>query len=123
MNTGRGVVVLLSGPPGVGKTMTAECRKNYHHNSILELSLTEYTVAEHLRKPLYRFGAGDTGRTGRDIEQKLRTALARCTRWNAVLLIDEADVFLETRSRNDLQRNELVSGKSASVDPIGTISF
>lgn len=29
--------------------------------------------------------------------------------WNAVLLIDEADIFLEARSLHDLERNSLVS--------------
>ena len=30
-------------------------------------------------------------------------------RWNAILLLDEADVFLEKRELNSLKRNELVS--------------
>ena len=30
-------------------------------------------------------------------------------RWEAVLLLDEADVFLEARSTHDLERNKLVS--------------
>ena len=30
-------------------------------------------------------------------------------RWNCVLLLDEADVFLEERTLTDLQRNSLVS--------------
>jgi len=33
----------------------------------------------------------------------------RCALWNLVLLVDEADVFLETRSKHNLDRNELVS--------------
>lgn len=35
--------------------------------------------------------------------------LEMSTKWNAVLLLDEADVFLEARSSNDLERNKLVS--------------
>lgn len=31
--------------------------------------------------------------------------------WGAVLLIDEADIYLETRTTSDLQRNSLVLGK------------
>lgn len=31
------------------------------------------------------------------------------SKWNAVLLLDEADVFLEARSSNDLERNKMVS--------------
>ena len=32
--------------------------------------------------------------------------------WNAVLLVDEADIFLERRQNRDLARNGLVSGKT-----------
>ena len=32
-----------------------------------------------------------------------------CTKWNAILLLDEADVFLEERSLHELERNKLVS--------------
>lgn len=32
-----------------------------------------------------------------------------CTRWNAVLLLEEADVFLAERSMYELERNKLVS--------------
>lgn len=34
--------------------------------------------------------------------------------WNAVLLVDEADIFLERRQNRDLARNGLVSGKHLS---------
>jgi len=34
--------------------------------------------------------------------------------WGAIILIDEADVFLEKRQVKDLQRNSLVSGKLAT---------
>lgn len=40
---GRGHITLLSGPPGVGKTLTAE------------------SVAEHMQAPLYMMSAGDLG--------------------------------------------------------------
>ncbi|KAL8827533.1 MAG: hypothetical protein Q9170_006975, partial [Blastenia crenularia] len=88
---GKGMIVLLSGPPGVGKTLTAE------------------SVSENIRAPLYMMSAGDLGLTSSDVESSLSNVLEMCTKWNAVLLIDEADVFLEQRSVNDLQRNKLVS--------------
>jgi hypothetical protein len=44
-----------------------------------------------------------------DVEAKLGRVLQLCTMWNAMLLIDEADVFLGTRSDDGLVRNELVS--------------
>lgn len=32
-----------------------------------------------------------------------------CSRWGAILLLDEADIFLEERSLHELERNKLVS--------------
>lgn len=43
------------------------------------------------------------------MESKLQNILEMCTRWNAILLLDEADVFLEQRSLHELERNKLVS--------------
>ncbi|KAI9817745.1 MAG: hypothetical protein M1827_000864 [Pycnora praestabilis] len=88
---GRGIILLLSGPPGVGKTLTAE------------------SVAETMRAPLYMMSAGDLGLDAHDVEEKLSNVLEMCTKWNAVLLLDEADVFLEQRTTHDLERNKLVS--------------
>ena len=74
---GMGMIMLLSGPPGVGKTLTAE------------------SVAENMRAPLYMMSAGDLGTSASEVEANLSTVLQMCTKWKAVLLLDEADVFLE----------------------------
>ncbi|KAK5110649.1 hypothetical protein LTR62_005689 [Meristemomyces frigidus] len=88
---GRGIIILLCGPPGVGKTLTAE------------------SVAEEMKVPLYMMSAGDLGLEPRHVEAKLQGILDMCTRWNAILLLDEADIFLESRSLHELERNKLVS--------------
>lgn len=88
---GRGMVILLCGPPGTGKTLTAE------------------SVAEEMKTPLYMMSAGDLGLDASEVEHKLQRVLDMCTRWNAILLLDEADVFLEERSLHELERNKLVS--------------
>ncbi len=88
---GKGIIMLLSGPPGVGKTLTAE------------------SVAETMRVPLYMLSAGDLGTDPSGVEERLSKILALVTKWQAVLLLDEADVFLEARSTHDLERNKLVS--------------
>jgi hypothetical protein len=88
---GRGHITLLSGPPGVGKTLTAE------------------SVAEHMRAPLFMMSAGDLGIKPDQVENKLTNILEMIAKWNAVLLLDECDVFLEARSAHDLERNKLVS--------------
>ena len=91
---GMGMIMLLSGPPGVGKTLTAE------------------SVSENMKCPLYMMSAGDLGTSAEDVEKNLSTVLEMCTKWKAVLLLDEADVFLEQRTAHNLQRNQLVSSKS-----------
>ncbi|KAG8532277.1 uncharacterized protein KY384_003918 [Bacidia gigantensis] len=53
--------------------------------------------------------AGDLGLEASDVETNLSNVLEMATKWNAVLLLDEADVFLEQRSAHDLERNKLVS--------------
>ena len=88
---GRGIIMLLSGPPGVGKTLTAE------------------SVAETMKVPLYMMSAGDLGTEPSQVENSQSNILEMNTKWNAILLLDEADVFLEARSAHDLERNKLVS--------------
>lgn len=44
------------------------------------------------------------------MEKRLLKWFQLAEKWGAVMLIDEADVFLERRSTNDLKRNSLVSG-------------
>ncbi|KAH6642222.1 P-loop containing nucleoside triphosphate hydrolase protein [Boeremia exigua] len=88
---GQGIIMLLSGEPGTGKTLTAE------------------SVAEVMRSPLYSIGAGELGETADEVENNLRRVLEVSTKWGAVLLLDECDVFLERRSAKSIQRNKLVS--------------
>jgi hypothetical protein len=69
-------------------------------------------VSEQARVPLYCMSAGDLGTVPKEVELALDRALNLCGLWNAVLLLDEADVFLSARTDSDLARNELVAGKS-----------
>ncbi|KAG2041146.1 hypothetical protein BDR03DRAFT_39278, partial [Suillus americanus] len=84
-------IALLHGPPGTGKTLTAEA------------------VAEHLKRPLYVLSSLELSTTPATLEKKLGDVLRLATTWDAVVLIDEADVFLEQRSLHELERNALVS--------------
>ncbi|PMD36930.1 ATPase [Hyaloscypha variabilis F] len=88
---GKGIIMLLSGPPGVGKTLTAE------------------SVAESMRIPLYMMSAGDLGIRPDEVEDALQKILEMVAKWDAILLLDECDVFLEARTNSDLERNKLVS--------------
>ncbi len=55
--------------------------------------------------------AGDLGLESSEVESSLSNVLEMTSKWNAVLLLDEADVFLEQRSAHDLERNKLVSSE------------
>ncbi|KAH8724359.1 P-loop containing nucleoside triphosphate hydrolase protein [Phaeosphaeriaceae sp. PMI808] len=89
-NKGQGLVGLLSGSPGVGKTLTAEA------------------VSEVTKRPLYMVSAGELGIKADEVDRRLGVILDVTRRWGCVLLIDEADVFLAARG-TDLQRDSLVS--------------
>jgi len=91
---GAGLVALLHGPPGTGKTLTAEC------------------VAESFGKPLYQVTCGDIGTQAGQLEHRLEEIFDYATTWGAILLLDEADVFLQERDYVHLERNALVSSKS-----------
>ncbi|KAK6217934.1 hypothetical protein LQW54_002989 [Pestalotiopsis sp. IQ-011] len=88
---GKGLVFVLHGPPGTGKTLTAE------------------GISELLKCPLYSVSAGDLGMDPRQLEGELQKILDVCHTWGAILLLDEADVFLEKRNFQGVQRNALVS--------------
>lgn len=62
-----------------------------------------------MHAPLFMMSAGDLGLTPNQVESELTTILEMISKWNAVLLLDECDVFLEARSTHDLERNKLVS--------------
>ncbi|KAF4843689.1 ATPase family AAA domain-containing protein 3 [Colletotrichum siamense] len=88
---GNGLFILLHGGPGTGKTLTAE------------------SVAEIAKKPLYRVTCGDIGTKAEEVEKYLDTVLLLGKIWGCVVLLDEADVFLEERTLKNLERNALVS--------------
>jgi AAA+ superfamily predicted ATPase len=62
-----------------------------------------------MRRPLYSIGAGELGESANEVENNLRRVLEISTKWNAVLLLDECDVFLEQRSAKSVERNKLVA--------------
>jgi SpoVK/Ycf46/Vps4 family AAA+-type ATPase len=62
-----------------------------------------------VRRPLYVVGSGDLDTNAKQIDPQLTTIFDIAHTWSAIVLIDEADVFLEERSLNDLGRNALVA--------------
>lgn len=67
-------------------------------------------IAKFTRRPLLRLRVADIGTDERAMEDTLSEWFQRGADWGALILIDEADVFLERRQVKDLQRNSLVSG-------------
>lgn len=84
------LIYYISGPPGVGKTLTAEL------------------LSEHLQTSLIQISAGELGTTAEAVETRLPSIFQRASRWKSLLLLDEADIFLEQRAINDIHRNALV---------------
>ena len=85
-----GNVILAKGRPGVGKTLTAE------------------VYAEVTERPLYSIHSGSLGTTAELVRKNLEVIFDRTKRWDAVLLLDEADVFVMERGL-DLAQNAIVA--------------
>ncbi|KAJ6031075.1 ATPase AAA-type core [Penicillium herquei] len=102
---GEGQILLLHGPPGTGKTLTAE------------------SVAEYTGRPLLSIAAADLGHEPIKLEENLLQFFRDAKKWNAIVLLDEADVYLETRSSNDLRRNSIVSVFLRALDYFQGILF
>jgi hypothetical protein len=54
--------------------------------------------------------SSDIGANPEKIEKILSGAFKTASSWGVVLLIDEADIFMDECSTNDLNRNCLVAG-------------
>ncbi|KAK8076950.1 hypothetical protein PG996_003120 [Apiospora saccharicola] len=67
---GRGLVILLSGPTGTGKTLTVE------------------SVSDKVKKPLYHLQAGKLGSKPSTVSSSLQEAYRMCEEWDGVLLLD-----------------------------------
>lgn len=85
-----GLIIFANGPTGVGKTLTAE------------------VFAEYTQRPLYVMEMGELGTDVKTVEESLQRIFMRASRWDAVLLFDEADVLLAKRTEN-LERSAIVS--------------
>ena len=73
---GHGLVINLYGPPGVGKTLSAEA------------------TSEHVRRPLYVVGSGDLGTTAGELDANLSRIFDIATGWKAIVLIDEVRAII-----------------------------
>lgn len=86
---GGGAVILCAGPPGTGKTLTSEI------------------FAEAEKRPLYSVQCSQLGTSADELEKNLLKIFARASRWKAILLLDEADVYIAKRG-SDMNQNAIV---------------
>lgn len=84
-----GIIVVCTGPPGTGKTLTAE------------------VFSEEVKRPLYNVQCSQLGVDAKELEEELKKVLSRSQRWRAILLIDEADVYIHERG-TDINQNGIV---------------
>ena len=68
---GQGLIINLFGPPGVGKTLSAEA------------------TSERVHRPLYVVGGGDLGTKAAELDAALERVFDIATSWKAIVLIDE----------------------------------
>lgn len=85
-----GTTILCVGEPGLGKTLTAE------------------VYSEVIKRPLFRVHSGLLGISPEAVSKNLKYILDRAQRWGAVLLLDEADVYIRARG-NDIEHNAVVA--------------
>jgi hypothetical protein len=80
-----GIIVLATGAAGLGKTLTAE------------------VYSEVMQKPLYVVQSSQLGIDVSSLESNLERILERAARWNAILMIDEADTYIHERGEDVVQ--------------------
>jgi hypothetical protein len=101
---GKGTIILGHGGPGLGKTATAEA------------------VAEHLRRPLYIVENNMFGNDAASFEKGLKEINERADRWNAVILWDECEVFLQHRGADPVQ-NARITAALRSLEAFEGVMF
>lgn len=67
-------------------------------------------ISEYTQRPLLSLTCTDIGTDPTEVDNKLRYWFKMAKHWGAILLIDEADIYMEQRVTQDLSRNNLVAG-------------
>lgn len=110
---GGGLVILLAGDPGVGKTMTAESVAEKINAPLVKMELSQLTetiMAQQATAPRPVPGHHDyASSVAGDVDDDLTKTFRQAARWGAVLLIDECDMYLERRNDESPARNHVVS--------------
>lgn len=78
-------------------------------------------MAEYVEKPLIALRISDLVTSESTFTQSLTRRLQDADKLGAIILLDEADVILESRSFEDVKRNGIVSGEFIREGFIGKI--
>ena len=103
-NKSGGNLVLLQGAAGLGKTLLAEI------------------YSEKMKRPLYRLPASYLGLDAATVEKQLAVVYANAARWNAVTLVDEADIYIRRRD-NDMVHNSVVGAMLIALERQNVLTF
>jgi len=103
-NKSGGTAILCKGESGLGKTLTAE------------------VYSETIQKPLYSVHSGQLGTNPDTIDKNLDRILRRAEKWNAILLLDEADVYIRKRD-NSMEHNSIVAAFLRKLERFDGIVF
>ena len=85
---------------------------------ILLITLRIESVAEHTKRPLMVISTGELGSWEGRLSYELKKLLSYASIWKAIVLIDEADVFLEARKSTGgdrFQQNSMVAGQHTAL--------
>ncbi|KAF3009108.1 hypothetical protein E8E14_009906 [Neopestalotiopsis sp. 37M] len=101
----RGMNILLIGGAGTGKTLTAEC------------------LAEKFGIPLYSVTPGDLGVHAGTLDRNIQTVLQHARNWKAIVLFDDADVYVAGRNGHNLERAALLPTFLRHLESSDCLSF
>jgi len=99
-----GTIIMATGNPGLGKTMSAEA------------------YSEGSQTILYKVQSDQLGLSPDAIEKNLKEVFARALRWNAVLLIDECDIYVRARG-TDIKQNAIVGTLLRTLEYFNGVIF
>ncbi|KPM37615.1 hypothetical protein AK830_g8977 [Neonectria ditissima] len=99
----------LSGEPLFSKFNNMECSRSNDLQPAQYLLLPNYVLGFALEKREWDLGTEEV-----QMEKRLMKWLDRATIWGAIVLIDEAEVYLEQRQAGSISRNALVTGMPTS---------
>jgi hypothetical protein len=95
----------------VGKTYTVGKRRFNLEHSHIQTNSTAESIALRMNRPLITLSIAEIGIKEDQVQAQLSKWFALAEGWQAILLVDECDIFLERREAFDIARNGVVAGQ------------